>query len=63
MTFPMAIGIVATNKMTAYLTAAGKESLATVTDQIGGIQLYLTTMIIGFVLLNFLIMALKIERK
>lgn len=63
MTFPMAIGIVATNKMTAYLTAAGKESLATVTNQIGGIQLYLTTMIIGFVLLNFLIMALKIERK
>ena len=49
--------------MTAYLTAAGKESLATVTNQIGGIQLYLTTMIIGFVLLNFLIMALKIERK
>lgn len=62
MTFPMAIGIVATNKMTAYLTAAGKESLAAITNQIGGIQLYLTTMIIGFVLLNFLIMALKIGR-
>ncbi len=63
MTFPMAIGVVATNKMTAYLTVAGKESLAAVTNQIGGIQLYLTTMIIGFVLLNFLIMALRIERK
>ncbi|MDO4170113.1 MAG: TDT family transporter [Lachnospiraceae bacterium] len=63
MTFPMAIGIVATNKMTAYLTAAGKDSLAALTTQIGGIQLYLTTMIIGFVLLNLLIMALKIERK
>ncbi|CVI71668.1 potassium-tellurite ethidium and proflavin transporter [Clostridiales bacterium CHKCI001] len=63
MTFPMAIGVVATNKMTAYLTGAGKESLAAVTNQIGGIQLYLTTMIIGFVLLNFLIMALRIERK
>lgn len=63
MTFPMAIGIVATNKMTAYLTGVGKDSLAALTTQIGGIQLYLTTMIIGFVLLNFVIMALKIERK
>ncbi|MEE1313712.1 MAG: TDT family transporter [Lachnospiraceae bacterium] len=63
MTFPMAIGIVATTKMTAYLTEIGKGSLAAITSQIGGIQIYLTTMIIGFVLLNFLIMALRIERK
>lgn len=63
MTFPMAIGIVATNKMSAYLTAAGKDSLAAMAAQLGGIQIYLTTMIIGFVLLNFLIMALRIERK
>lgn len=63
MTFPMCIGIVATNKMTAYLTGAGKESWAAMTAQLSGIQLYLTSMIVGFVLLNFLIMALKIERK
>lgn len=63
MTFPMAIGIVATNKMTEYLTVSGQESFAALTLQLSGIQIYITTMIIGFVLLNFLIMALKIERK
>lgn len=63
MTFPMAIGIVATSKMTAYLTAQGKESLAVFTGQLQGIQLYLTTMIVGFVLLNFLMMALKVQKK
>ncbi len=63
MTFPMAIGTVATNKMTGYLAAIGNEKLAGYTAQLSGIQLYLTSMIIGFVLLNFLIMALKIERK
>ena len=63
MTFPMAIGCVATSKMSAYLTAQGMEKLAGYTGQLFGIQLYLTTMIVGFVLLNFLIMALKIERK
>lgn len=63
MTFPMAIGIVATNKMTAFLTASGQEGLAAVTAQLSGIQVYLTTMIVGYVLLNFLIMALRLERK
>lgn len=63
MTFPMAIGIVATSKMTAYLTETGRDSLAAITRQFEGIQIYLTTMIVGYVLLNFLIMALGIERK
>lgn len=63
MTFPMAIGIVASNKMAGYLTGAGEEALANVVKQISGFQLYLTTMIIGFVLLNFLMMAMKVERK
>lgn len=63
MTFPMAIGIVATNKMTGFLEGNGMEAFAGLTGQLAGIQIYLTTMIIGFVLLNFLIMALKIERK
>ena len=62
MTFPMAIGIVATNKMSAYLAGIGKDTMAAITSQIGGIQIYVTTMIIGFVLLNFLIMALKIQK-
>lgn len=63
MTFPMCIGIVATNKMTAYLTGVGNEALAALTKQLSGIQVYLTTMIVGYVLLQFLIMALGIEKK
>ncbi|MBR4027930.1 MAG: TDT family transporter [Lachnospiraceae bacterium] len=63
LTFPMAIGVVASQKMTAFLTTAGNEAFANIVKQISGIQLYLTTMIIGYVLLNFVIMALKIERK
>jgi exfoliative toxin A/B len=59
MTFPMCIGIVATNKMTAYLTGAGKETLAVFTGQLAGFQIYLTSMIVGYVVLQFLMMALK----
>ena len=63
MTFPMAIGVVASTKMAGFLSGAGNEALANVVKQISGIQIYLTTMIVGFVLLNFVIMALKVERK
>ena len=63
MTFPMCIGIVATNKMSGYLAGTGKEALGAAVSQLGGIQVYLTTMIVGFVLLNFLMMALKVEKK
>lgn len=62
MTFPMAIGIVASTKMAGYLTGAGQEALAGVVKQISGIQIYLTTMIIGYVLLNFVIMALRVKK-
>ena len=57
----MDIGIVASNKMTGYLGANGMESLAKAAGQLAGFQIYLTTMIVGFVLLNFLMMALKTE--
>ena len=63
LTFPMAIGIVASNKMAGFLTAQGKESLAAMVTQVAGIQIYLTTFIIGYVLVNLAIMALKVERK
>ena len=63
LTFPMAIGIVASNKMAGFLTAQGQEGLASMVTQLAGIQIYLTTFIIGYVLVNFAIMALKIERK
>lgn len=61
MTFPMAIGIVASTKMAAYLADTGNASLSFVVTQIQGIQIYLTTFIVGFVLLKFLSMALKVE--
>lgn len=62
LTFPMAIGIVASTKMAGFLTGAGQEALAGVVKQISGIQIYLTTMIIGYVLLNFVIMALRVKK-
>ena len=63
MTFPMAIGIVASTKMAGYLTGIGNTGLAEVVKQISGFQVYLTTMIVGYVLLNFAMMALKVEKK
>lgn len=63
LTFPMAIGIVASNKMAGFLTAQGNEVMAGYVTQLAGIQIYITTFIIGYVLINFVIMALKIERK
>lgn len=53
LTFPMAIGIVASNKMAGFLTSAGNESLANIVTQLAGIQIFLTTAIIGFVVFNF----------
>jgi len=58
-TFPMAIGIVATQKMSAYLAGHGSQAAADVLTQIAGIQIFLTTMIIGYVLLRFLMMFLR----
>jgi exfoliative toxin A/B len=63
LTFPMAIGIVASTKMAGYLSGAGQEQLAGMVKQLSGIQIYLTAMIVGYVLLNFVIMALRVERK
>lgn len=56
MTFPMAIGIVASTKMAGYLEAVGNEGMSMVVKQISGIQIYLTTAIISFVLYHFLAM-------
>lgn len=53
LTFPMAIGIVASVKMSAYLKSVGFESFGNVINEISGIQIYITTAIIGMVLFNF----------
>lgn len=54
LTFPMAIGVVASTKMGAYLAANGMEGLGAVVMQLQGIQIYLTTAIIAYVALGFL---------
>ena len=55
LTFPMAIGIVATTKMSRYLKTIGYSDLAMFLTQLSGIQLYLTSGIVFYVLLNMLI--------
>ena len=54
LTFPMAIGTVATQKMIFYLNNTGYESISKILKQLEGIQIYITTAIIGFVLFNFI---------
>jgi exfoliative toxin A/B len=54
LTFPMAIGTVASQRMSFWLGNAGYETWAGMALEISGIQLYLTTAIIAFVMFNFL---------
>lgn len=54
LTFPMAIGVVASTKTGAHLAAIGQESLSYAVKQIAGFQVYLTTAIIAMVLFGFL---------
>lgn len=53
LTFPMAIGTVASSKMSAYLIGQGYETFGNIINQISGIQIYLTTGIISVVLFKF----------
>lgn len=53
LTFPMAIGIVASVKMSGFLKGIGYESFGNAINEISGIQIYITTVIIGMVLFNF----------
>ncbi len=62
-TFPMAIGVVASMRMHDYLLSIEYDTLAEIVRQISGVQLYLTTMTVSYVVLNFIIEALKLERK
>ena len=58
MTFPMAIGIVASSRMSGYLANLGYEGLSVIVKQVSGVQIYLTTAIIGYVLIKCSIMGL-----
>ncbi len=49
MTFPMAIGIVASIKMSGFLKGQGYDVLSNMVKEISGIQIYLTTEIVSIV--------------
>lgn len=54
MTFPMAIGIVASIKMSGFLKGQGYDVLSNMVKEISGIQIYLTTAIVSIVVLGIL---------
>lgn len=59
LTFPMAIGIVASGKMSDYLINNNMIAFGNAVKQIQGIQIYITTAIIAMVLYNFFILLKK----
>ena len=63
LTFPMAIGIVATTKFCGFLMANGNESLAAILTQVKGFQIYFTCGLLFYVLLNFIRMFINSFKK
>ncbi len=60
--FPMALGIVASQKMAAYLTASGHEALAGACLQLSGLQIMIATTIVGYCVLKFLCILFKVKK-
>lgn len=58
MTFPMAIGCVSSLTVSEFLYNLGSSygQLSSIINQLAGVQIYITTAIIGFVLINFYMM-------
>jgi len=54
LTFPNAIGIVASLQMSWYLESVGNVVLSQIVREIAGIQIYITTAVIAFVLYKFI---------
>ena len=63
LTFPMAIGVVASQKMAGYLTEKGSEALGYAVTQLAGLQIFVTSMLVGYVMLMFLRMFLKKQKR
>ena len=59
LTFPMAIGIVASIKVSSYFQSIGYKYLSYITKEVSGIQIYITTTIIAFVLYKFIYLLFK----
>ncbi|WP_279265947.1 TDT family transporter [Romboutsia sp. Marseille-P6047] len=56
LTFPMPIGIVASVKISGFLDKQGYKILSVIIKEISGIQIFITTGIITFVIFNFMTM-------
>ena len=63
LTFPMAIGVVASQKMAGYLTEQGKEALGNACMQLAGFQIWITSMLVGYVVLMLIRMMLRKEAR
>lgn len=63
LTFPLAIGVVASMKMSTFLLAQGMDTLGSFIKEVSGIQLYMTTAIIAFVFYNFVKLFVKSYQK
>ncbi|ONI40405.1 transporter [Candidatus Epulonipiscium fishelsonii] len=59
LTFPLAISCLASNKMAGFLMQKGHEGLSEIVTQIFGIQVYVTTAIISFVVFKFAVLLLN----
>ena len=59
MTFPMAIGTVASIKMSGFLSNQGYETLSNMVKELSGVQIYLTTAIVSFVVFGILRIVIK----
>ncbi len=63
LTFPLAIGLIASMRMSGYLLNNGMETVGEMLRQISGIQLYLTTAIIAYVAYRFMNLFLQSIKK
>ncbi len=63
LTFPLAIGIVASMKMSNFLMTQEMETLGTFVKEVAGIQIFITTAIIAFVFYNFIKLFVKSYQK
>lgn len=63
LTFPMAIGTVATQRFSAYVIEKQHFVIGEFLHQLTGIQIYLTTAIIAFVVYNFIRMIVRSYRR
>lgn len=59
LTFPMAAVVVASNKMSGYTASLGYYKTSNVLNELAGIQTYIATALIGYVLYNFGLMVFR----